>query len=97
MHNLWWASSWGGICSRNIRMPALAANANFSAVVAAGNEYEQVTRQLETLASSGDAAIAIGTWEIRPIQAVISRGERSSSLSASGALQGADCATWSAR
>lgn len=45
-------------------MPALALNANSSAVTAIGNDYgyeEVFARQLEALASPGDVAVAIST------------------------------------
>jgi len=57
-------------------MPALALNANSSAVTAIGNDngYEEVfARQLQALASPGDVAVAISTSGNSPnvIQAVI--------------------------
>ena len=57
-------------------MPALALNANTSAVTAIGNDYgyEQVfARQLEALAAPGDVAVAISTSGNSPsvIEAVL--------------------------
>lgn len=57
-------------------MPALALNANSSAVTAIGNDYgyeEVFARQLQALATPGDVAVAISTSGNSPnvIQAVI--------------------------
>ena len=58
-------------------MPALALNANSSAVTAIGNDYgyeEVFARQLQALATPGDVAVAISTSGNSPnvIEAVMS-------------------------
>ena len=63
------------LCERD-PMPALALNANSSAVTAIGNDYgyeEVFARQLQALAVPGDVAVAISTSGNSPnvIQAVI--------------------------
>ena len=61
-------------------MPALALNANSSAVTAIGNDYgyhEVFARQLQAFATPGDVAVAISTSgnSTNVIQAVTLRGD----------------------